>query len=299
MKIENKNRLGGFTLIELLVVIAIIAILAALLLPALASAKEKGKQAYCINSLKQINLAMTMYEDDHDGFLHHLSIVGNNGRQYNRAPNHGMWFLNPRMKAARKMIQDPNNNYAYWGVAYYSYAGRNMHLWRCPAAKTSDEWREVGYKYGAEFWLDSTYGINNQFFNFDSGNRRRPDGWSTVPPEKATNLIDPNQTILTQDAGEQRMDGGPHDTLAANGDSENLKQWKYSLAALYPKIDWRAEWFRHGANKPYGAFCETLWADGHVSAIGFTNDCGKSKAQGGGRDYMTATHWYTGLPLRR
>ena len=70
MKINNRKKTVGFTLIELLVVIAIIAILASLLLPALASAKEKGKQAYCINSLKQINLAMTMYEDENDGFLH-------------------------------------------------------------------------------------------------------------------------------------------------------------------------------------------------------------------------------------
>ena len=118
-------------------------------------------------------------------------------------------------------------------------------------------------------------------------------------PRKRNALLDPNQPILIQDAGEQKMDGGPWDTLAANGDSENLKQWKYDLASYYPKIDWRAEWFRHGANKPYGAFCETLWADGHVSAIGFTNDCGKSKAQGGGRDFMSNIHWYTGLPLRR
>ena len=65
--------LNGFTLIELLVVIAIIAILAALLLPALATAKEKGKQAYCINSLKQLEIIFHMYEDDNDGYLHHTT----------------------------------------------------------------------------------------------------------------------------------------------------------------------------------------------------------------------------------
>ena len=58
----------GFTLIELLVVIAIIAILAALLLPALSNAKERGKRTVCINHLKQLNLAATMYVMDNDGY---------------------------------------------------------------------------------------------------------------------------------------------------------------------------------------------------------------------------------------
>src|SRR6267142_5850217 len=56
---------AAFTFIELLVVIAVIGILAALLLPALATAKEKGRQTYCINSERQQALAVFMYVDEH------------------------------------------------------------------------------------------------------------------------------------------------------------------------------------------------------------------------------------------
>jgi len=74
----TRKHYGGFTLIELLVVIAIIAVLAAMLLPALAKAREKARQAVCINNLKQIGMGIFMYAQDYDEWI----IPEHNGNMY-------------------------------------------------------------------------------------------------------------------------------------------------------------------------------------------------------------------------
>ena len=76
---SHRPRMGGFTLIELLVVIAIIAILAAILFPVFAKAREKARQISCLSNMKQLSLGFLQYAQDSDERFPGSGSTSNNG----------------------------------------------------------------------------------------------------------------------------------------------------------------------------------------------------------------------------
>ncbi len=156
-------RRHGFTLIELLVVIAIIAILAAILFPVFARAREKARSASCQSNLRQLGIAVGMYLDDYDGRYPWDDLT--QGTQEGVDPT---WT---------------------WRLMVYPYVN-NVQVYVCPSAPELSGFNAVW----PDFNRTAGYAINHVHWDNDLGNGAEP------PPGRSnTEVRFPARTVLLTD----------------------------------------------------------------------------------------------------
>jgi prepilin-type N-terminal cleavage/methylation domain-containing protein len=167
MKIKSSRR-SAFTLIELLVVIAIIAVLAAMLLPALASAKERAKRIQCLNNLKQIGLAVTIYAGDANDYV----VPGKGPSSANStAPMVQLCMTAPGQAAVAQLGLSLTNGPNIWTCPDrppLPVTAANVPL---PAYDPAGNQYLIGYQYfggSAGFTWKWTSGVAGQSFQFHS-----------------------------------------------------------------------------------------------------------------------------------
>jgi len=238
----RQRRPAAFTLIELLVVIAIIAILAALLLPALAKAKTTAQGAACLSNLRQLQLCWSLYVDDHNGLMPPSNDVTPDGQMYRGVEP--SW-------AVGDGVHDLTTSNLMRGVLYpYN---KSVGIYRCPADKNT-------VANHPEILRTRTYQLSTPLNGYINGvpmppvlqhHKTKESELLTPPPVQVFTFIDPHPAcadgslfgvaIATEDpvGGNQwaSMPGEQHNQGAnlafADGHAQRFA-WLWSRKVSYP-----------------------------------------------------------------
>ena len=248
----------GFTLIELLVVIAIIAVLLAILMPAMRKIKETAREAGCKSNLRNIGLAVHMYLDDYDRKLPNTGSA-----------NQFLWFEPDGVTYLK-----PGSSNSYWGLYYKEYL-KETKIFGCPSLQ-----RTTRLIYSYSNYPDPSKLIQHAAFGLNHHTRNR--GRNTNDVYRLAEFI------FCTDHSEPRPECGSGDSF-----HNNDMPGTFNLSS-YRKSQGGSRWFsyrdiwRHNVRRyedeATGGRSNTLWLDGHVTGIEETT----------GDD--VPSRWYTGDP---
>ncbi len=166
----NRSKSVGFTLIELLVVIAIISILAAILFPVFATAREKGRQAACTSNEKQLGLALIMYRQDYDECYPYIHWNGT------------AW--------------DPYKDWSF-ALETYPYV-KSTKAWQCPSAPTSVGTVSAILNWDPDPAVTNPKNISNYVINSYIANYN-----GTTAPLADSKVPQPSTTIAIAESAQQ------------------------------------------------------------------------------------------------